>query len=111
MDTKPKHTPGPWKIGPEATDLMNPDCANGRFHSIDAKDHGALAVVVTQMEDDFGADNSERLMANARLIAAAPEMRALLRVICDSTSETEEYAAIVQAEILLARVDDTGSAS
>ena len=81
-----KHTPGPWIIGQESTDLMNPDvvCDGGRFHAIDGPGHGALAVVVTQMGGDFVASTSERLMANARLIAASPELLSMLIAIYES---------------------------
>ena len=59
-----KHTPGPWTIG-------NGDDLQEGHVSIDALDHGALAQVVWKMIDD---DHSPRCEANARLIAAAPEL-------------------------------------
>ena len=75
-----KHTKGPWVIGQESTDLMA--CPEGgRFHAIDAPagNHYALAVVVTQLSNDYPkGSRCEQLMANARLIAAAPELLAAL---------------------------------
>lgn len=71
-----KHTKGPWVVGPEFTDLMA--CPEGgRFHAIDAPTYGhfALAVVVTQLADDYPPGSTcAELMANATLIAAAPEL-------------------------------------
>lgn len=59
-----QHTPGPWSIG----DLAE----NEGFVSIDASSHGALAEVVVKMDDD--PLPSPELIANARLIAASPEL-------------------------------------
>lgn len=59
-----KNTPGPWALG---------NIENG-FIEIDAigpEHHGALANVVWKMEDD---ERTPRCEANARLIAAAPEL-------------------------------------
>lgn len=70
------HTPGPFTVGADATDLMG--CPEGgRFVAIDAPGHGALAVVVTRLSDDEGPN--EQLEGNARLFAAAPDLLAAAR--------------------------------
>lgn len=66
METK--HTPGPWFVEHHEW-LQKGHCA------ISSKDHGELAQVVWCMEDDecIGRNSPEK-EANARLIAAAPEL-------------------------------------
>lgn len=59
-----KHTPGPWSIHHDVSSL------DGHV-LIDSSKHGALAQVVWKMEDDERTPECE---ANARLIAAAPEL-------------------------------------
>lgn len=96
------HTPGPWNVGAIANDLMAGK-PGGRFHGIDSENHGALAVVVTQMEDDYPPGSScERLMANARLIAAAPELLAALQELLDIEGPqpgTSEWAMKASAAV------------
>lgn len=64
-----KHTPGPWALdfGPDV-DLVN-------HVGISAEEHGLLAQVVWKMDDDERSDTCE---ANARLIAASPDLLELL---------------------------------
>jgi len=59
-----KHTPGPWTI-------HHYEWLPKGHVSIDALFHGELALVVWKMEDD---EQSPECEANARLIAAAPEL-------------------------------------
>ena len=65
-----QHTPGPWELGEieQAED-------GGAFVDIDGKNlkyfHSGLARVVWRMEDDERSPTQE---ANARLIAAAPDL-------------------------------------
>lgn len=66
-----KHTPGPWFIEHDASQFEN-------HAAISAKTHGMLAHVVWKMEDD---DQTPECEANARLIAAAPDLLAALREI------------------------------
>ena len=67
-----KFTPGPWEKGRQGE---VEEC----FTPIHAKTHGALAQVVTEMED-FNPSYPDHLskkievLANAHLIAAAPEL-------------------------------------
>ena len=60
-----KFTQAPWRVGGESCDLNN-------HINIDAPNHFAMAQVVVQMEDDENINPI--LMANANLIAAAPEL-------------------------------------
>lgn len=66
--TESKHTPVPWII--EHGDWIEKGHA-----AISSKDHGSLATVVWIMEDDeIDGKNSPVCEANARIIAAAPEL-------------------------------------
>ena len=70
-----KHTPGPWSLGP--LELVG----DGLHAPIHAPSHGELATVVWQMEDDkFDGKPSLACEANARLIAAAPDLLAALEL-------------------------------
>ena len=72
METK--HTPGPWKLDMNSVGLF----LKGSI-PVDGSGHDALAQVVWQMEDDADyGKNSPECEANARLIAAAPELLAAL---------------------------------
>lgn len=64
----PQHTPGPWQLGEEGGILEG-------HTPIDAAGWEGLAQVVTKMEfDGYNAEGQ----ANARLIAAAPDLLAAL---------------------------------
>lgn len=64
-----QHTPGPWTIGSRT--------AGGCWRVIDAPTWDAFAKVVIKMTDDKA--DSEQGLANARLIAAAPDLLAALK--------------------------------
>lgn len=64
-----KHTPGPWILG-NRTD-------GGCWRVLDAPLWDAFAKVVIKMTDDNG--DSEQGLANARLIASAPDLLASLK--------------------------------
>lgn len=75
-----KHTPGPWKYDPKDGSLDSlSDVAVGRFHS---------------GRDDMGSDMRPR-KADARLIAAAPELLAALEGVIAWAIEHEEGSAFV----------------
>ena len=75
-----KHTPGPWVI-------EHLDWAQKGYVFINAKDHDAIAQVVWLMEDDEKMGrNSPTEEANARLIAAAPD---LLQALIDAVDLIE----------------------
>jgi hypothetical protein len=78
---KIQHTPGPWKVERQYT-------ATNRFpisHKIDAYCSGILAEVTGQ-----GGTETENL-ANARLIAAAPELLEALGYALRLMEGAEEY--------------------
>ena len=65
-----KHTPGPWSL-----DLGNIGIDIENHVSVDAPSHGGIANVVWVMEEDaLMGKNSPKCEANARLIAAAPDL-------------------------------------
>jgi hypothetical protein len=99
-----KHTPGPWTIEPHgATTALYADRDDGShgFRGINLR-HG-----LRLMNLDDGDSNFE---ANARLIAAAPELLEALKWILDYT-ESDGYADAIYGERwvktkqLLARID------
>jgi hypothetical protein len=66
MENKFKHTPGPWKIFyPE-----NSDCGLG----IDTANSNASIVVMDTEAGIYSAETREEDLANAKLIAAAPDL-------------------------------------
>lgn len=74
-----KHTPGEWKIEEGALTLIR------------HKDESDYAIcTVHKQRDDEGLFNNEHL-ANAKLIAAAPDMLEALIKIRDFDDDTSEY--------------------
>ncbi len=65
-----KHTPGPWSLSNEPFEKSDNGVLQGHV-TVDAPSHGALAQVVWKMAD---AQTSPECEANARLIAAAPDL-------------------------------------
>ena len=82
-----KHSPGPWTIA-------NDD--DGWDNIVDAE--GAL---IAEVDSCSGGKDPD-----ARLIAAAPTMLRLLRVVCDQRNTWEELiAAIDEGRGVIARLD------
>lgn len=82
-----QHTPGPWGLNP---DWIGDDLAGHIPVSSKAGKGGhlALAQVVWIMEDDeHMGRNSPECEANARLIAAAPELLAQLEIARDRIND------------------------
>ncbi len=71
-----KGTPGPWSLSEGWID---------KHVSVDSKEHGAIALVLSDMESDYTYSAAKRtakrleLSANAQIIAAAPELLAALQ--------------------------------
>lgn len=78
------HTPGPWAIRTEsmAGDILNNHAA------IDAPTHYCFAQVVWKMEYQSSSPERE---ANARLIAAAPEMLEALKAMLPENNVADEH--------------------
>ena len=82
MEQKAAHTPGPWLIEWNAAQ-------GGEGHYItDSKDMGELSRIAAVLFHD-DADNETR--ANARLIAAAPDLLEIARAIV-AICDTGKYA-------------------
>ena len=68
------HTPGPWKTIIEAEGFAG--STTGKDFGIIDSDYNIIAEAFHQLDDDLFADAE----ANARLIAAAPDMLAALKL-------------------------------
>lgn len=82
--SKQKHTPGPWTIQFVENDL-HPARAQGAYRIIECAQH----------EHDAGGDGSKVSEANARLIAAAPEMLKALRYVANDDGCPPDVADVV----------------
>jgi len=96
------YTPGPWKAVPE-------DCDSGqKWFDIWSDEHGSVAHVSEGARPD---ENLKRFRADARLIAAAPELgEALVLFVsqdCESYGcthfESREYASADNCDLFTAR--------
>lgn len=90
MNTKTKHTPGPWRIAYDGRG--NPVITAG--FAADPVTQARHVWVTTLAPLDLGPlwyriDEAER-EANAHLIAAAPQLLAALRVFCEVWESGEE---------------------
>lgn len=92
----PKFTPGPWVIDPHQT----PESPLSIF---DGPNCGTLIATV-----DANEDGLQECEANARLIAAAPEMYRLLQLtIAFPDHEVEAMTLVKEIKQLLAAVEGT----
>ena len=100
MSDKTKHTPGPWETKPEECDKPYIRIRGTRLGS-----RYKVANAITPVYDGVGAREAEETRANARLIAAAPELLEALQAIindglhCDVVPHlhTKARAAIAKA--------------
>lgn len=78
--TESRFTPGPWRLSPEE-ERAEWVADAGAAHAIDAKDpvDGRLFEVAAVWGIDRSDRQDDRSLANALLIAAAPELLAALR--------------------------------
>lgn len=99
--TDTKHTPGPWT----AERMLNPPRAKDRRCGfvVNGPDTGEpLPVRVCDMRAPAGMDGFSQVQANARLIAAAPELLAALEFAyahCDPTHGREDEWRCIPAAI------------
>lgn len=70
-ETKVGHTPGPWMVSPVSTYVVCP-VSNPKF-----------GICITNDEDESTPQDG----ANARLIAAAPELLDALRILYEETAD------------------------
>lgn len=109
------HTPGPWNLETVETSLGT--CHKiGPFPSLGVypQTHACMYADNVRLTDYGNSAVGDELLANARLIAAAPELlelvddlRGRLAAFCiryPSVSESEDWAAINKAGELLALV-------
>lgn len=76
---KPTHTPGPWKVAGQYTITTGQNFANDVIAITQSVNDNAL--------DDDQAQKDERA-ANARLIAAAPDLLAALKKLVDGPHDS-----------------------
>lgn len=92
-----KGVPGPWTIG---------ESSRHGIHCVDAVDpkDGLLFEVCEVWGIDHKTEETQRSMANARLIAAAPELLSLLK---EARSTLEMWKDVAPAVSLCADIDKT----
>lgn len=85
-----KHTPGPWRVGPVDDTLVSD--ASGRE--------------VAAVDGDYNnPDEWPSMEANARLIAAAPEMYAELRKLADALNSGRQLDTMHFMPSAIARIN------
>lgn len=105
---KPKHTPGPWRsLGP--TQVNGPigvvkDTSIGKIECT----YDVATVHRASKSTEYGG--LEQAEANARLIAAAPEMYELLHAIWAKTDPSKDPKTCRAIANLLDRIDQTTKA-
>ncbi len=90
MSTSPKHTPGPWymRLSDNATPhIEHGDCLRGEIGMLKNR----VCVMPSEIMHDYNS------LANARLIAAAPEMLEALKALIAYQADNEtEYLGMQQ---------------
>ena len=87
------HTPGPWFIDPNVK-------KNANYIDISSQEHIGLATAVWRMDGDERTPECE---ANARLIAAAPELLNLAELVADLDTPEDMAALYDMAMKLIAK--------
>ena len=99
MKTNTQHTPGPWNVGDDS-----PNDYEGPI--IDTRDRAVAVITI-----DHETESTPEDRANARLIAAAPELLAFAHMIAngglDALIGAEDYGTI-EAEARAAIIKATG---
>jgi hypothetical protein len=105
------HSKGPWKIDEDVDDLIRPDWpltvvgSNGEQICITGSDEFCSNYI----------ENASEVLANARLIAAAPDLLAALKLMADDLESEHQcenptcslLGDISDARALLARLEGT----
>lgn len=92
-----KHTPGPWYFFP-----WHPEWSERPRYAIGQADGAPYTSGHSDVADTNACDEIGTQLANARLIAAAPELLAVVRELLDMWLPDGERERI---EALLARID------
>lgn len=92
------HTPGPWKAHPGKL----PDSGRDMFR-VRADDGGTEAVVAVCFPSSCGDIYEEDAEANARLIAAAPDLLSALRALVGAIEEDDFAGALESALAAIAK--------
>lgn len=83
-----KHTPAPWKLG-QIDDHLGYDCMSAGVRCgpavLDASDYGQRRM--SQLHPQI----REQMMADAKLISAAPDLLAALTSIAETEDENDEW--------------------
>lgn len=100
--TKAKHTPGPWRVLPAESDK---DYLRVRGTQLGCryKIANIHQVRIDGMSDSFRQHDDAESKANARLIAAAPELLDALTECLECEFAVSEKAAIAQARAAIAK--------
>ena len=105
VSNAPQHTPGPWTVVTrqiQGQDYCQPVIINAE-PSLDVDD--IANVIVPDTQRDGGRDGLVA-MANARLIAAAPELLAVCRALVDAPGTGRTLMSVIeQAEIALTKAE------
>jgi hypothetical protein len=114
METKTVgHTPGPWTTEPVSDDFEGPINVVSEYVSSRYGRTSANWIAECDLQDDRVAENH----ANARLIAAAPDMLAFVEYVLEETtnhnadlSARDVFILAINARALLARISPTSAA-
>ncbi len=101
MDKKPTHTPGPWQVLPEEMG-KNYLRVRGTILGLRYK----IADVRNPDYEGVTENDTQMTRANARLIAAAPELREMLDRMVDTYQHeaSAENPTLLAAKALLERI-------
>lgn len=95
-DAKPPHTPGPWE-------WLGETVANNRNENstqiISRYDDGSVRGTLAQVGRDGGTYEKDEAQANARLIAAAPDLLAALKEVAAFLPKAHKLAKVYNAAI------------
>ena len=107
-----KHTPGPWIAFPSNTrwtsGAFDPIFKNGLWHVVPASKPERLPICTVDYADDHHEPTREKAEADARLIAAAPEMLDALNAAEDLLHRMGMQSSDAYQEINAAIANATG---